>query len=134
MPLKVVTSEEMAKLETLSEKEGVSPKELMAIAGKRIADYTAAFIEQNEFEKRVYLLVGKGNNGGDALTAGIHLFEAGFEIVAILAEAEESLSHLASEAKNNFFVPWRKSLSFSSHPLPSSNGRGYFRWSFWNGI
>jgi NAD(P)H-hydrate epimerase len=102
MPQKVITSDEMGRLESLSEKFGTSPKELMGYAGRRIASFTLSFLEENDLEKKVYLLVGKGNNGGDALTAGTYLLEKGIEVVGILADSEESHSRIASEAKTDF--------------------------------
>ena len=100
--MKVVTSDEMSRLEALSEKNGVTTAELMQKAGKSVASFTKDFIEANGFQKRVYLLVGKGNNGGDALVAGIELFSSGIEVVAIVADANETHSQLASQAKTKF--------------------------------
>lgn len=110
--MKVVTSEEMSRLELLTEKKGVSVDELMQKAGEEIASFTFDFLEANGCEKRVYLLVGKGNNGGDALVAGAHLFSRGVEVVAIVADANESQSPLASAAKTNFLKMGRKVYPF----------------------
>lgn len=111
--MKVVSSEEMSRLETLSEKNGVTTTELMQKAGKQIASFTANFIKANDFKKRVYLLVGKGNNGGDALVAGIELFSKGIEVVAIVTDVNESHSPLASEAKTRFLQ-----MGGKVYPLP----------------
>jgi NAD(P)H-hydrate epimerase len=71
--LKVVTAEEMARLE-----KGGDHERWMAEAGRKVADAAVELAET----RKVLLLVGKGNNGGDAFAAGICLLEAGFEVRA----------------------------------------------------
>lgn len=111
--MKVVTQEEMSRLEVVAEKQGTRTAELMQTAGKRVAAFTADFIEANCLSKKVYLLVGKGNNGGDALVAGIELFSRGFEVVAIVADTNETHSPLASAAKTEFLKKGGKVYPFA---------------------
>lgn len=75
---KVITAKEMARVEKLSIQEGASAQSYMEQAGTAIA----RAIEENHQGKRVTLLVGKGNNGGDAFLAGTLLLKKGFAVEA----------------------------------------------------
>ena len=66
---KVVTASEMARIEKASIAAGADDAAYMEEAGKVIAEITHAFIAQHHLEPLVTLLVGKGNNGGDAFVA-----------------------------------------------------------------
>lgn len=79
---KVVTAKEMARIETLSIQKGASALEYMLKAGQGIAKRIATFIQERNLEKEVTLLIGKGNNGGDAFTAGTFLKREGHRVVA----------------------------------------------------
>lgn len=76
--LKVVTPQEMARLEG-----GGPQQDFMENAAKGIAEAVQAFAEANHLPKTVTLLVGKGNNGGDAFAAGALLQERGFKVEAL---------------------------------------------------
>jgi NAD(P)H-hydrate epimerase len=54
----------------------------MENAGNAIADFVESFISCHDLLKRVTLLVGKGNNGGDAYAAGAVLCKRGFKVIA----------------------------------------------------
>lgn len=77
--LKVVTAEEMARIE----KGKKGHEAFMEEAGHKVAEAAIEFIAKEKLPKRVTLLVGRGNNGGDAYAAGIHLLDEGFEVHAI---------------------------------------------------
>lgn len=79
--LKVVSAQEMARIESLHETEGAHER-YMAEAGRKIAHLTLQYIQKHKLSKVVTLLVGKGNNGGDAYAAGICLLEAGVKVQA----------------------------------------------------
>jgi hydroxyethylthiazole kinase-like uncharacterized protein yjeF len=80
---KVVTAQEMAKLEKLARAEGASELKFMEQAADGIARVTQDFIEIHDLPQIVTLLVGKGNNGGDALAAGVLLIQRGFRVTAL---------------------------------------------------
>lgn len=80
--MKVITADEMKRIETLAYSEGCSDADFMENAGQSIADATLDFIEEHVLEKKVTLLVGKGNNGGDALVAGRLLLSKGYSVTA----------------------------------------------------
>ena len=70
--MKVVTVSEMRALEQRTFDAGVSEPELMQTAGAAVAAGVAGYVPRTE--RRVLVaLVGKGNNGGDALIAARHL-------------------------------------------------------------
>ncbi len=81
--LKVITSEEMARIEKLACDEGASELAFMEKAGDGIADAVEDYLEANFLVKEVTLVVGKGNNGGDAFAAGAKLIERGIKTKAI---------------------------------------------------
>lgn len=81
--LKVITSNEMARIEKLACDQGASELAFMEKAGDGIADAVEDYLEANHLVKEVTLLVGKGNNGGDAFAAGAKLIERGIRTKAI---------------------------------------------------
>ncbi len=80
--LKVVTAQEMARIESLAYADGVSEEQFMEGAGLSIAKRTAEFIEDGQREKKVALIAGKGNNGGDAFAAGCALLDLSYAVTA----------------------------------------------------
>src|SRR5690606_7135749 len=59
------------------------PEAFMQKAGREIAKIVIAYIQKHKLEKKVTLLAGKGNNGGDAYCAGVFLLDAGITVQAI---------------------------------------------------
>lgn len=80
---KVITAEESARIEKIACQEGCKAIDFMMQAGRGIADMTERFVTQRGLEKKVTLLVGKGNNGGDALFAGSFLLKLGYRVLAL---------------------------------------------------
>jgi len=85
----VVTAQEMARLEQLAIADGCAQEKFMMEAGRKVA---AAALERKP--KRVALLVGKGNNGGDAYAAGICLLDEGVRVRALTLYPMEDCSAL----------------------------------------
>ena len=69
--------------EKLMEQPGFSIDQLMELAGLSVAEsalaYTAETTEESRINKKVLVLCGPGNNGGDGLVASRHLKHFGFE-------------------------------------------------------
>jgi NAD(P)H-hydrate epimerase len=81
----------MKRIEKMAFEEGFSENQFMEIAGTRVGEYVHDFVEKNKIPKKVFLLVGKGNNGGDAYVAGTYLLQKGYTVEAFhLAELESS--------------------------------------------
>jgi len=84
--MKLVTVEEMQRAERDS---GVPTPELMESAGLAVAQ--EAWLLLGELaERRILVLVGPGNNGGDALVAARHLREWGADVMAAILKPRES--------------------------------------------
>ena len=79
---KVVTAIEMARIEKQSLSEGASAEAYMQRAAEGITQGVKDFVERHRLEKKVTLLIGKGNNGADALLVGKLLIKEHFFIKA----------------------------------------------------
>jgi NAD(P)H-hydrate epimerase len=83
--MKILTADEMGAADRRSVKAGVPVATLMENAGAAVARFCARMypVEENE-ERVVVVLCGKGNNGGDGMVAARHLVEAGCEVRLVL--------------------------------------------------
>ena len=86
---KVVTAAEMQSIEQRWFDSGeITLEGLMDRVGRAIADWVLtdlrADLDNSDCDKHILALVGKGNNGGDALIAGKYLLEAGVSTTAAL--------------------------------------------------
>lgn len=85
--IKVFTVAEMVAAEKASDAAGNSYDEMMEKAGKAIADAT---VERFPVAgRKVTILVGPGNNGGDGLVAGRYLAKAGADITFYMYRARD---------------------------------------------
>lgn len=102
--LPVVTSEEMVRIEKLAYAEGEREDAFMENAGKGIAEAAADFAQEQKCKHELYLLIGKGNKGGDAFTAGAYLLEKGFSVIAYhlfpMSECSPLCQNRAKQFKN----------------------------------
>lgn len=87
--LKVVTTEEMQRIERAADAAGLSYDQMMANAGASIARAIMERWPDIEAAK-VLILVGPGNNGGDGLVAGYHLMEAGAKVEVYLSNTRSA--------------------------------------------
>jgi NAD(P)H-hydrate epimerase len=78
MTMKVVTVSEMRAIERETDAGGVSYTEMMERAGRGVAGAIMDWVDVSG--RRVVVLVGPGNNGGDGLVAGRYLAQAGAEV------------------------------------------------------
>ncbi len=99
---KVVSAKQMAAMEAKSIEDGFSSKKYMETAGKNLADFVAAYLLENDFKKKVTLLIGKGNNGGDAYVLGMHLIEKDIEVEAYALFPSEHCSALNQEMQQRY--------------------------------
>lgn len=101
---KIVTTEEMRAIEQAADKSGLTYDLMMQHAGKAVADaITDRFGLTNG--KRVVILVGIGNNGGDGLVVGHHLSEAGAQVAIYLAkERPETDANLKRLTDKQIFI------------------------------
>lgn len=80
--MKVVSSKQMAFIESQAYRNGSTEEDFMEEAGKGVAEWIHYFTEKENFPNCVYLLCGKGNNAGDAYVAGSYLLEQGYSVLA----------------------------------------------------
>ena len=81
--MKLVTAAEMRALEEQAAKEGRPPSALMEEAGLAVAQEVWVSLGAVP-ERKVAVLVGPGNNGGDGLVAARHLHEWGAVVAVVL--------------------------------------------------
>lgn len=93
--LELLTTAEMAEADRLAIGGGIPGIELMERAGAAVADVVAA---RHLSGKRVVILAGPGNNGGDGFVAARHLAERGFEVRVLLLGPVSRLRGDAAEA------------------------------------
>ena len=75
--MKVVTTEEMRRIEREADAGGLSYATMMENAGRAVAEVCQ---RMGVTDKRVLVLVGPGNNGGDGLVAGRYSHDAGAHV------------------------------------------------------
>ena len=103
----VLTAAEMQACDRLTtERFGIPSLDLMRHAATAVADFAR---EQFPRARRVTVLCGRGNNGGDGMMAARLLACSGLEVTTLLLGAREGLSGDAAEA-------WRE-LTSPAHGL-----------------
>ncbi|MGD8967492.1 MAG: NAD(P)H-hydrate epimerase, partial [Anaerolineae bacterium] len=80
--MKVVTVEQMQRIEADSDAAGHSYAAMMEQAGRSVAEIIGA--RTGVQDRQVLVLVGPGNNGGDGLVAARYLSEAGALVTCYL--------------------------------------------------
>ncbi|HHS97765.1 MAG TPA: NAD(P)H-hydrate dehydratase [Chloroflexi bacterium] len=85
--MKVVTVEQMRAIEAASDAAGHTYAAMMERAGRAVAEALTGRMDVEG--KRVLVLVGPGNNGGDGLVAAHYLAQAGAEVACYLSRARD---------------------------------------------
>ncbi|OIN97817.1 bifunctional ADP-dependent NAD(P)H-hydrate dehydratase/NAD(P)H-hydrate epimerase [Candidatus Desantisbacteria bacterium CG_4_10_14_0_8_um_filter_48_22] len=94
--MRVVTAKEMAGIEEAAEKHGVSRAQMMENAGRNAA-LEAIKLLPGFKRKKICVLCGKGNNGGDGFVAARHLGERGTSPEVFIFNDVKDLSPLAKK-------------------------------------
>lgn len=88
--MKLIASAAMKKVDTKAIGEmGIPEAVLIENAGRAVADGAVELLGDVR-EKRIILLIGKGNNGGDGLAAARFLLKRGALVTLVLAESPEN--------------------------------------------
>ncbi len=120
--MKIVSAAEMREIDrATSERFGVPSLTLMENAGAAVATFVES---QYPRAKRIGVVCGKGNNGGDGFVAARKLHEAGKEVrVLLLAERSE----LRGDAAEMFTrLPIAPVTASSHEPLKAEAARAVF--------
>lgn len=97
--MQIVNTKQMVKVEKQAKKLGVSPKELMGNAGRKIAERIIQICSaEHDIPERtsIVFLAGSGNNGGDCFAAANILVYRGYHITIVNLVKEPS-SDIAKE-------------------------------------
>jgi len=120
--MKIVSAAEMREIDRVtSERFGVPSLTLMENAGTAVADF---IVMQYPDAKRIAVICGKGNNGGDGFVAARRLRAAGREVrVALLADPADLRGDAAEMFRKMELVP----IVLNSHEdLTSAKAHGAF--------
>ena len=85
--MKIVTVDEMRRIEAASDAAGHSYPAMMEQAGRAVAQAITA--RRHVRDKQILVLVGPGNNGGDGLVAARYLDEMGARVVCYLLKPRD---------------------------------------------
>jgi|TARA_B100001964_G_C14211394_1_gene590678 NAD(P)H-hydrate epimerase len=99
-----ITPEQMDKIDANSEKLGIPRILLMENAGRALAEHIINHLKELDWRK-VVIVAGRGNNGGDGFVAARHLAGHGKDITVILLGNNAKTSEAAfnwSGLKNMF--------------------------------
>ncbi|MBM3200814.1 MAG: NAD(P)H-hydrate dehydratase [Chlamydiae bacterium] len=104
---KVVTAEEMARVEKLAIEGGDANSEhtgafYMDKAAEAIQKHVQAFCEERQIPKTLTIIAGKGNKAGDGYSAASLLLEQGFDIVIYQLYPLDACSLLCVERASKF--------------------------------
>lgn len=100
--MKVVSSSQMSEIEAIAYRNGSSETDFMEEAGSGVALVVHDYVESHNVDRIVFLLCGKGNNGGDAYVAGIHLLHLDYDVLAIQLNPIEECSPLCRQSYERF--------------------------------
>ena len=95
-PMRIISAAEMQALDSNCRYLGLLPLQLMENAGAALAREVKA----RDSGKRIKIVAGRGNNGGDAFVAARHL--AGFDVTTYLLGRSRDIS--TDEAKRNWEI------------------------------
>jgi hydroxyethylthiazole kinase-like uncharacterized protein yjeF len=78
--MKIVTTDEMRRIEKAADAGGLSFATMMENAGRAAAEACQQDQRMGAGDRRILVLVGPGNNGGDGLVAARYLHDAGAQV------------------------------------------------------
>lgn len=115
--MKIVTAEEMRGIDQRASQEyGVTSLILMENAGIRVVEVAETYLE-NSTLRRVVIVAGKGNNGGDGLVVGRHLMNSGARVdTFLLGDPEE----MTPDARVNYEI--LRKMGARLFPLKDEDG------------
>lgn len=112
--MKVVSSKQMAHIESLAYRDGASESDFMEEAGSGVALVVHDYVERHQLDRHVLLLCGKGNNAGDAYVAGIHLLHLEYDVFALQIVPINECSPLCKENHRRFLTEGGRSKEINT--------------------
>lgn len=100
--LPVISSEEMQRIEKLAIASGENEQRFMEEAGAGVALLVEKFLITPQSSGKIYLLIGKGNKGGDAFCAGEILVQKGYTVIAYHPFSLSKCSPLCQKMEKRF--------------------------------
>ena len=123
--MKALSKKEMAALDAEMIKLGIDVPRMMELAGFFVA-IAATIIIKNKHKKKILILSGTGNNGGDSLVAARHLLNWGYKVD--VAFASNKLKPMAShqwKILKNMKVRVAKNINYKNRSLIIDGLLGY---------
>ncbi len=119
--MKVVTIEQMRRLESRCEARGISTDTLMENAGRAVAERIRSLIGDLHGE-HIVALIGPGNNGGDGLVAARHLSDWGAKVhIVVCAPRKEPDTKMTTLVERGLdIIEPEKSRAALAKLLPAS--------------
>ena len=99
--IELLTTAEMAEADRLAIAGGIAGIELMENAGRAVADAAGAVLQG----RRVVIVAGPGNNGGDGFVAARHLAERGYSVRVSFVGEQKRLKGDAALAAERWSGP-----------------------------
>jgi ADP-dependent NAD(P)H-hydrate dehydratase / NAD(P)H-hydrate epimerase len=99
--MKLVTVDQMRRIEAASDAQGHTYAQMMERAGSAVARVIQSRLDLRD--QRILVLVGSGNNGGDGLVAARYLHDAGAEIGVYLLKSRTD-EHLSTLRQRGVFI------------------------------
>jgi hydroxyethylthiazole kinase-like uncharacterized protein yjeF len=116
----VLTIDQMLERERQVFQSGITAPALMEAAGEALAARIRAIYPQTQ---HFFILIGKGNNGGDGLVVARHLLHAGKRAEVILTAPEDQLGDIPRSRLDRLRGPFRNLKILDWHPdLPFPGG------------
>jgi NAD(P)H-hydrate epimerase len=112
-----ITPDEMKAIEERAERLGVPRLLLMENAGKAVADYIAE--KMGSIGKRVVVVAGTGNNGGDGFVAARHMATYGSLVRVFLIGSDEDIR--TEEASRNWKIIEKTKRNIEPARLPDGS-------------
>ncbi len=120
--MKIVTAAEMREIDRVTtERFGVPSLTLMENAGAAVADFV---ISHYPAAKRIGVICGKGNNGGDGFVTARKLHEAGKHVQVLLLAEKSELRGDAAEMFSK--LPMAPVIASTSELLKTGPARAVF--------
>lgn len=105
--MKIVTVEEMRRIEQTADAGGLSCAAMMENAGRAVAEAIAQWTAAGD--SRVLTLIGPGNNGGDGLVAAHYLHDMGADVACyVWKRGVNGDKNLGRVVKDGIPVVWMK--------------------------